>query len=317
MHHVLPLLEAALEELRAGRRVALCAVVTASGSTPQIPGAILILHDDTRIAGTLGGGCVEAEVRRQALHLLRQGQSRVLSFRLDHDYGWDDGLICGGRLNVAVRSLAAERDAAPLAEVCDALRGSAEATLPLRVETDSGSAEYRIAFEAIPKLLIAGAGHVGLEVARQCVRLDFRVRVYDDRADLLSTERFPDPIERVVGPIDKCLAAEAVDANTYIVVVTRGHRHDEQALAAVVRSPAKYIGMIGSKRKCKVIFDDLASRGIEPALIERVHAPIGLPIDAVTVPEIGTSIAAQLVAVRREGCRRVRTVCGPFPVADP
>ncbi len=314
MHHAAKLLESALAALNEGRPAALCAVVGATGSTPQVPGALMLVHHDGRAEGTLGGGCVEAEVRRQALHLLNRGQARVLALRLDHDYGWDDGLICGGRLDVAVMPLAAGRHAEPLAAAYEALRGCRIATLPIRVATDEGLVEYRLHFGAVPTLLIAGAGHVGREVAAQAVRLDFRVRVFDDRPDVLSLERFPAPIERVVGTIDACLAAEPIDDGTYIVIVTRGHRHDEQALYAVVRSPAKYVGMIGSRRKCKVVFESLIARGIEPELIERVQAPIGLPIDAVTVPELGISIVAELIAHRRKGRKKVRAVEGPSPI---
>ena len=314
MHHAAKLLESALAALNEGRPAALCAVVGATGSTPQVPGALMLVHHDGRAEGTLGGGSVEAEVHRQAQALLERGLSRGLRFRLNEDHGWDDAPVCGGQLEVAVMPLAAERHATTLAEVFAALRACREATLPIRVETDQGPAEYRLHYEAVPTLLIAGAGHVGREVAAQAVRLDFRVRVFDDRPDVLSPDRFPEPIERVVGPIDAGLAAEPIDDGTYIVIVTRGHRHDEQALHAVVRSPAKYIGMIGSRRKCKVVFENLIARGIEPELIERVQAPIGLPIDAVTVPELGISIVAQLIAHRRKGRKKVRAVEGPTPV---
>lgn len=313
MHHALALLESASRALAKGEPVALCTIVRSRGSTPQADGALLLLYGDTRTQGTLGGGCVEAEVRRQALDLLNQRRSGVLTFQLDHDYGWDDGLICGGLVDVAVAPLEVERDGPLLASVVDALSRCEAGTLPVRVDADGQAVEYRVHFEAVPKLLIAGAGHIGVELARQAVRLDFDVRVFDDRADLLSAERFRDPIGRVVGPIEKCLVAESISENTYVVIVTRGHKHDEQALQAVIGSPARYIGMIGSRRKCKLIFDDLAATGVARERLERVHAPIGLPIDAVTVPEIAISIVAQLIETRRKGRRRAHSVEGPLP----
>jgi xanthine dehydrogenase accessory factor len=103
-----------------------------------------------------------------------------------------------------------------------------------------------------------------------------------------------------VGDIEAELARYPIDPQTYIVIVTRGHRHDGRALAAVINSPARYVGLIGSKRKVVTIFEDLLSQGISIERLERVHAPIGLEIGAVSVPEIATSIAAELVAVRRE-----------------
>jgi xanthine dehydrogenase accessory factor len=314
MHHAAKLLESALAALNRGCPAALCAVVGATGSTPQVPGALMLVHPDGQTEGTLGGGSIEAEVHRQALGLLERGLARGFTFRLDEDHGWGDASACGGQLEVAVMPLATQRHATKLAGVVAALRACRQAMLSIQVETNRGPAEYRLHYEAVPTLLIAGAGHVGREVAAQAVRLDFRVRVFDDRPEVLSLERFPAPIERVVGTIDACLAAEPIDDGTYIVIVTRGHRHDEQALHAVIRSPAKYVGMIGSQRKCKVIFENLIARGIEPELIKRVQAPIGLPIDAVTVPELGISIVAQLIAHRRKGRRKVRAVEGPFPI---
>jgi xanthine dehydrogenase accessory factor len=149
-----------------------------------------------------------------------------------------------------------------------------------------------------PMLLIAGAGHVGQALGALASTLDFRVTVIDDRADYASPERFP-TATRIVGDIESDLRRFDIDANTYIVIVTRGHRHDGQALHAIIDSPAKYVGLIGSKSKIKTIFDDLAAKGVPPEKLLRVHAPIGLEIGAVSVPEIAVSIAAELIAIRR------------------
>ncbi|NLX20260.1 MAG: XdhC/CoxF family protein, partial [Phycisphaerae bacterium] len=121
------------------------------------------------------------------------------------------------------------------------------------------------------------------------------------------------PIEGLTGDIAEVLRGWPIDANTYVVIVTRGHRHDEQALHAVVDSPARYLGMIGSRRKIQVIFDDLAELGVDRDRLERVHSPIGLAIGAITVPEIAVSIAAELTQVRRE--RGAKPVTGPFEIS--
>jgi xanthine dehydrogenase accessory factor len=315
MHHAVAILESAASALRAGRRVALCAVVNAAGSTPQESGALLLLHDDLRIEGTLGGGCVEAEVRRQALTLLNKREPRLLTFKLDHDYGWDDGLICGGTLKVAVAPLAGQVHLPEIETALTTLRRFEPATLPLRVYDEAAHLEFRLNFEALPALLIAGGGHVGRELAWQAARLDFRVRVFDDRADMLSPQRFAPPVECIVGPIDEMLAQERIDEHTYIVIVTRGHQRDEQALHAIIHKPARYIGMIGSRRKKKLIFDDLKRLGVTAELLDRVQSPIGLPIGAVTVPEIAISILAQLIEARRQGLRR-KAVEGPFTIVS-
>lgn len=283
-----------------GRQAAICTVVGASGSTPQSAGATMVVNDDMSTEGTLGGGCVEAEVRKRAFELLQRGASELLTFQLDHDYGWDDGLICGGTMKVAVQTLRGAADTAAFAAAAEDLAARRSAVVPLRVLHESKRHEYQLHIEAPARLLIAGAGHVGASLARMAVGLDFETHVIDDRADLMGPDRLPPPIIAVVGDIERTLQAQTVDSDTYVVIVTRGHQHDEQALHAVVDRPARYIGMIGSRRKVKLIFDDLVALGVERIRLERVHAPIGLSIGAVTVPEIAVSIMAQLIETRRE-----------------
>jgi len=309
-----PLFERLLSEADAGRPVALCAVVKTRGSTPQAPGALLLVDQAMKTAGTLGGGCVEAEVRKRAFELIRSPEGRLLTFQLDHDFGWDDGLICGGGMDVAVVPILHAEQAVPFRWAREELSAGRPALIPLRVRQENQLAEYRLNLEPEPTLLIAGAGHVGTALARLAVELEFKVVVVDDRADFANEQRLPPPIRPIAADIELTLREYPIDAATYVVIVTRGHNHDEQALGAVVRSPARYIGMIGSRRKVKLIFDDLAAAGVEPKLLERVHAPIGLKIDAVTVPEIAVSIAAELVAVRR--AERRKSVEGPFLVGS-
>jgi xanthine dehydrogenase accessory factor len=303
--------ERALRLAREGRRAVACLVVGARGSTPQAAGALMLVDDAAVAHGTIGGGCVEAEVRQRAFAMLAAGRSGVLRFTLDHDYGWDDGLICGGTITLAVAPIPA-REA--LERIGLDLAGRRAAALHLDVEGDDGEgaaapARYILHLPPRDRLLIAGAGHVGAALARQAQRLDFEVTVFDDRADLL--ERCgADGAATVSGEIAAALAAAPVDAATYCVIVTRGHRHDARALDAVVGRGARYVGMIGSRRKVKLIFDELRERGVDPAALESVHAPIGLDIGAVLVEEIATSIAAQMIAVRRETAPA--TVEGPI-----
>ena len=310
----LELLESLVNRLDSGVPCALCTVVGTRGSTPQTAGAMLLLHLTGQTEGTIGGGCVEAELRRQALGMLNSQQSGLLSFLLDHDYGWDDGLICGGRLDVAVLSLTDGSQAAPFRQAVGQIRRQDIAHIPLRLAHEGKTIEFRVNIEPTPTLLVAGAGHVGAAVAKLAVGLDFRVVVIDDRADLLEPERLPAPIETVAGDIQNALGQWPIDINTYVVVVTRGHSHDEQALHAVIDSPAKYIGMIGSRRKIRLIFEDLENLGVPPSKLEQVHTPIGLKIGAVTVPEIAVSIVAELIDVRRASS--FKAVEGPFEVDD-
>ncbi len=306
MNEPLPdLLRRARTLQRAGRQAVACLVINARGSTPQTAGALMLVDDAMGAFGTIGGGCVEAEVRRRAFELLSRRGSAILRFKLDHDYGWDDGLICGGTIELAVAPL-------PAPEVLDRVIADLDARVPtsltLRARAESGPAEFTLALPPRERLYIAGAGHVGQALARLALGLDFDVTMFDDRADLLAALA-PAGVRTVSGDIAPALAAAPVDGETYCVIVTRGHRHDEQALASVVGRNARYVGMIGSRRKVKLIFDDLRAAGVAPESLASVHAPIGVAIGSVTVEEIALSIAAELVQVRRE--RPVPRVLGP------
>jgi len=289
-----------------GRPAAFCVVVDTRGSAPQVPGAAMLLHADGTTEGTLGGGCVEAEVRKQAIELLQRNAAGLLTFDLDRDYGWDDGLICGGHMQVAVLPIRTSEEARPFAEAAGQLEQGEAACVPLRIEHEGRTLNYRLHLEAPARLIIAGAGHVGTEVARLAVGLDFEVTVIDDRAEFANDRRLPPPIRPIVGDIATTLPRQPIDARTYVVIVTRGHKHDEQALQAVIDRPARYVGMIGSRRKVALIFDDLAAAGVAREELARVYSPIGLPIGSVTVPEIAISIVAQLVEVRRQADQPTR-----------
>ena len=282
----------------AGEAVCLCVVVRARGSTPQGAGAKMLVLGDGRTIGTLGGGCVEAEVRVRALKLLHAGESDTLSFKLDHDYGWDDGLICGGILDVAARTLGAA-DAPTYRGLAGGVAANRPATFSLPVTLDGVASTYEEAIDPAPSLVIAGAGHIGVALAGLASTLGFLVDVADDRADLLTPERFPTARTLIGGDIEASLRRYPFDEHAYAVIVTRGHRHDGAALSAVVDAPARYVGLIGSRRKVRTILADLRDKGVSRASLGRVHAPIGLEIGAVTVEEIAVSIAAELVAVRR------------------
>ena len=308
------ILDAAIREVDAGRPAALCVIVATRGSTPQVPGAMLCVDEAAQITGTLGGGCTEAEIRRRAHELLSTGPGGLFTFQLDSDLAADNGLICGGQMDVAISVISQPARAEAIRKATERVRTGEAATLPVRVQTADGLVEYRVLLEAPPKLVIAGGGHLGKALAAIAVPLGFHVSVVDDRVDFAAAQRFPPPIKPVVGDISKTLAGWPIDANTYIVIVTRGHKHDEHALGAVLDSPAKYLGMIGSRRKIKVIFDNLKRQGATRQQLDRVHAPIGLAIHAVTPEEIAVSIAGELVSLRRIDYKG--TVEGPVPVAD-
>jgi xanthine dehydrogenase accessory factor len=348
-----------IEAVEGGRRVAYTALVETRGSTPQKAGAAMLVYEDGSQAGTLGGGCVEAEVKRRALRLLDDGTTELLTFNLDNNYGWDDGLICGGRMTMLVDPIRSagelefyETFAATLgtgqgcteAVVLDAEKsGGGRAADRFLLDESGGVLACRAEAEPPPaledslqtlgsrrrpyvasgtsflpqqkrcRLLIVGAGHVGQEVARLADSVDFDVWVVDDRAEYCSPERFPEARRLMVAPIDSALSGLDVDQNTFCIIVTRGHNHDEEALYHLVETPAAYVGMIGSRRKIKLIFEDLLGEGISRDALERVRAPLGFEIGSQSVPEIAVSIVAELVAVRNleevpEEYRRVSLV---------
>jgi xanthine dehydrogenase accessory factor len=294
-----PWLQEIARRSAANEPVVLCTVVAARGSTPQAAGARMLLLANGQQVGTLGGGCVEAEVRKHALAMLADKRSGLLTFKLDHDYGWDDGLICGGNMDIYIQTLADPNSARLYTDALAALGAGETPTIELDYQTETGQNQsYRERLEPAPKLLIAGAGHVGQALARLAADIGFQTTIIDDRADLMTEERFPTATHRIVGEIEAELRRQPIDPQTCIVIVTRGHRHDGHALAAVINSSAKYIGLIGSRRKVVTIFKDLARQGVSIEKLLTVHAPIGLEIGAVSVPEIAVSIAAELVAVR-------------------
>ena len=150
-------------------------------------------------------------------------------------------------------------------------------------------------------LLIVGAGHVGKALAIIGDMCGFSVEIIDDRPEFANAERFPEADRITCGRFDEVLDGYPIDSNTYVVCVTRGHKHDETSLRLVSPSEAAYIGMIGSKRRVGAVLQHLIEDGIDPRAVERVHTPIGLDIGAETPEEIAVSIMAEIIRARRGG----------------
>ena len=337
-----------IDAVNAGRDVAYCRLVETRGSTPQKAGAAMLVYADGSQAGTLGGGCVEAEVKRRALAVLQAGAPEILTFQLDNDYGWDDGLICGGRMRVLVDPVRPGDDPSYFAKLCEAALSNGATEAIIFDAAASGlpspgcylfdadekllAARHVAASDAIPpsigdqlqplnqrprpyvqrgvaylpllprcRLLIVGGGHVGQALGSLAADLDFDVWVLDDRAEYVTADRFPRAERHICGPVGETLKQLEITSHTYAVIVTRGHNHDEEALFHLIDRGARYVGMIGSKRKIKLIFDDLLAEGISSDSLSRVYAPLGIDIGSQTVSEIAVSIAAELVAHRNLG----------------
>lgn len=309
----LKVLRFAADQVESGTPVALCAIVERRGSAPQTIGTLAVVDAAGEMTGTLGGGCVEADVRGHAMRVLESAGSEVLTFRLDMKQALDEGMVCGGEIDVAIRTLDSA-GGTTLAEAVKRARSGEVAEVPMQVTRDGKEVRYQILLEVPPKLIVVGGGHVGRLVAEYMVGLGFHVSVLDDREEFANPTRFPAPIEPVVGEIEPTLRDWTIDDNTYLVIVTRGHLHDERALRAVLETPARFIGMIGSRRKAGVIFNDLKRDGYSKEQLLRVHSPVGIQMASVTTEEIALSIAAQLVDVRRSTSLPV--VTGPEAVGN-
>src|SRR5262249_28300061 len=181
----------------------------------------------------------------------------------------------------------------------------AEQLAPLTSGPKPGTRQGVAYMPAHPRitLLLVGGGHVGQAVARLASEVGFDIWVLDDREKYVSEERFPTATKRFVGDIGTTLRdlAPSLTQYTFAVILTRGHNHDEEALYHLPRTQCSYVGMIGSKRKIRMIFEDLVAKGIPAESLERVHAPLGYNIGSQTVPEIAVSIVAELIACRNMG----------------
>ena len=251
------LFEEIVKMRRAGRRAALATIVHTNGSIPSYESSRMLVREDGSIAGTIGGGCVEAEVWAAAKEVMQKEAPRKMVFNLNNEAKYDNGLICGGTLEVFV-----------------------EPILPQ------------------PMLYVFGGGHVSMAVARAATAAGFGIGVVDDRETFANQERFP-MAQDIYTSYEDAFEKIHPNAASYLVIVTRGHKEDMRVLAWAVRTEARYVGMIGSKRKVLSVYKALENEGYKPEEFERVYAPMGLEIGALSPEEIAISIAAELVAVRR------------------
>jgi xanthine dehydrogenase accessory factor len=241
-----------------GRKAALATIIQVQGSIPSYESSKILIRDDGSIVGTVGGGCVEAEVWSVAQDVMREEKPRRLHFNLNNNPEYEDGLICGGSLDIFIEPIL-----------------------------------------AVPTAYIFGGGHVSLYVSKVASLAGFDTVVIDDRPAFANRERFPEAVETHAGPWEEIFPKLRVNDFSYLVLVTRGHKGDLSCLRWALTTPARYIGMIGSKRKFIEIVKVLESEGVPPEKIERARSPIGLDIGALTPEEIAVAIVAEMIAVRR------------------
>ena len=243
---------------RLGQKCAIATIVQVRGSIPSYESAKLLVREDGSMIGTIGGGCVEAEVWNAAREVIETEKPRHLSFNLGQDAAYDNGLICGGQLGVFV-----------------------EPVLP------------------VPGAFIFGAGHISKSISKIANLAGFSTTIVDNRESFANRERFPEAGEIHAEEYEDVFPKLPVNETSYLIIVTRGHRDDMRVLRWAVTTTARYIAMIGSKRKVIGVIKELEKEGIPSESFERVFAPMGLEIGAVSPEEIAVSVVAEMIAVRR------------------
>jgi xanthine dehydrogenase accessory factor len=243
---------------RSGQKCAIATIVQVNGSIPSYESAKLLVREDGSMVGTIGGGCVEAEVWNVAREVMETEKPRHLTFSLGQDAAYDNGLICGGQLNVFV-----------------------EPVLPQ------------------PFAYIFGAGHISKSLSKIATTAGFATVIADNREAFANRDRFPEADQVHAEEYEELFPKLSINESSYIVIVTRGHRDDMRVLRWAIGTRARYIAMVGSKRKTISVVKELEKEGIERQAFERLHAPMGLEIGAVTPEEIAISVVAEMIAVRR------------------
>src|SRR3982751_2648259 len=241
-----------------GQKCAIATIVQVRGSIPSFESAKLLVREDGSMIGTIGGGCVEAEVWNAARDVIATEKPRHMHFSLGQDAAYDNGLICGGQLDVFVEPVVPQ-----------------------------------------PSAFIFGAGHISKSLSKVADMTGFRTVVIDDREMFANRDRFPEADEVFADDYEAIFPTLPINETSYIVIVTRGHRDDMRVLKWAVSTNARYIAMIGSKRKVISVVKELEKEGIPRAAFDRIFAPMGFEIGAISPEEIAVSVVAEMIAVRR------------------
>lgn len=310
---------AAADLIRGGATGALATVARVRGSTPVPAGTKMLVGAEGRLIGSVGGGCVEAEVIGAALEAQTRRKPALLTHHLNADLAGDLGLSCGGTVDIFVEPLLADDN---YVRVLDAAAAAESGLVRTATEWSSGpvktfeslaprqatevaatlTRDGRFVEERLrqaPRVFVFGAGHVGAAIARAAAAAGFRVVVIDDRAEYADPSRFAEGVDVLSADVDVALARYPLTIADAVVIATRGHRNDAVILERIATSPAGYVGLLGSRRKKAVVTKGLTAAGVPAKDLKRVRVPVGLPIGAVTPEEIAVSVVAELIAWRR------------------
>jgi xanthine dehydrogenase accessory factor len=343
---------------------ALITVTSVLGSAPRKPGAKMLVFADGTMVGTIGGGCGEAEARREALNVLLSHTPKIHFLNMTADLAQEEGMVCGGIMGLFIDYLgshssveqtnlnkdylsALERYNNPiLVTVIEAVeeeligkklfikndedsigdlgleklnrvaRESAETegrrckpslvSLDAEFEPCTSSVTkvaYRLLIEpptTVVQLLILGAGHIARPLATMAKMVGYEVTVVDDRPSFANSARFSTADTIICDDFGQAIEAININPQTFVVIITRGHRYDKACLQKVIYRPASYIGMIGSRKRVKALIAELEEEGVPSELLQKLYSPIGLKIGAETPEEIAVSILSELIKVQRE-----------------
>ena len=343
-----------IKQLDNKESIVIATVIRTKGSTPQKPGAKLLVKQDGSGIGTLGGGCVEGDIWFAAKQLMnRKGSVEYREYELNEDLAAEDGLVCGGTMYFLIDPVYDPEDYLPYAnEINQAYEGKSAVALATVTKSDSsnkakignkllirqdnttdgtlgntildedafnrakslmiyGRNEYVIsdsgieyfieAYTTPPQLVLCGGGHVSRALAHLAKPLGFQLFITDDREEFVDKERFPEADQLVALKPEDALSELPINSNTFVVIATRGHRYDNTALLAAAKTTASYVGLLGSKRKTILIYEDLIKAGLDLERIRSIRSPIGLDITARTPEEIAISIMAEILMFRLGG----------------
>jgi xanthine dehydrogenase accessory factor len=323
---------------------ALATVVRRRGSLPMSATAKMLVTAGGARFGTVGGGCLEAEITERSLDAMQAREPLLSRHTLNSSMAGDYGLTCGGTATLFIEPVSAEGCLAEVyAAAADAFARGEAAVMVTAVAWPDGPAKALVAgrravghagagllrsaralsqdvetpvlrrthvLDAVlppPPLIVFGGGHVGAAVARAAAFAGWHVTVVDDRAEFADPDRHPAAVGTVCCDFHDVGTTLPLTPRTYAVIATRGHQHDALIAEQLARRELRYVGMLGSRRKVALTWRLLQSWGVPPERLERFHAPVGLAIGADTPEEIAVSVVAEMIAVRRAGTRRRRS----------
>lgn len=322
------------DHLSRGEKGALATIIRKLGAAPRGTGAKMFVTEKGVTFGTIGGGKVELEIVQEAATIIRNGRPKIIEYRMDSSTVEAAGMICGGNVDLLVEPVTEEqkdfyktvaeleRHAKPGLIVTNLSETGFGKTIlaegrriagdPIDHEIEERFSEYlnrkepsiqgKKTIEPIlfsPAVYIFGAGHISLFLSRIASMVGFSVTVIDDRPEFANVERFPEADRVMLEPFDNVFNKLDFQGKEYAVIVTRGHAWDATVLEEAMKRPARYVGMIGSRRKTGIIMEHLKEKGIDPQRLAAVHSPIGVDINAETPEEIAVAIVAEMIRVRR------------------